>query len=124
MEHVLIDVAGTVLQAVLLGLVAVAIAWLKSKVKSERLLNALTELEKAAEITVGELQQTVVFGLKEAAADGKLSKEEIAELGQMSLSLVKARMSGAAQNLITAAGMDLNDLIRAQVEKQVLALKG
>ena len=124
MEHVLIDVAGTVLQAVLLGLVAIAIAWLKSKVKSERLLNALTELEQAAEITVGELQQTVVFGLKEAAADGKLSKEEIAELGQMSLSLVKARMSGAAQNLITAAGMDLNDLIRAQVEKQVLALKG
>ena len=124
MEHVLIDVAGTVLQAILLGLVAIAIAWLKSKVKSERLLNALTELEQAAEITVGELQQTVVFGLKEAAADGKLSKEEIAELGQMSLSLVKARMSGAAQSLITAAGMDLNDLIRAQVEKQVLALKG
>jgi len=124
MEHVLIDVAGTVLQAILLGLVAIAIAWLKSKVKSERLLNALTELEQAAEITVGELQQTVVFGLKEAAADGKLSKEEIAELGQMSLSLVKARMSGAAQDLITAAGMDLNDLIRAQVEKQVLALKG
>jgi hypothetical protein len=41
----------------------------------------MSELTSAAEQTVLELQQTVVEGLKEASADGKLTEVEIANLG-------------------------------------------
>lgn len=60
--------------------------------------------------TVGELQQLFVKGWKEAGG-GKLSEEQIEMLRQELFVLVKKKLDQPTQDLLTAAGADINALI-------------
>ena len=86
---ILIENAVNIVAAFFIALIGVFGAWLTAKLGKATQLDTVNraqqELIKLAQITVGELKQTVVDGMKAASKDGKLSKEEIAQLGQCSL---------------------------------------
>jgi len=72
-----VDVAA----AFFIAVIGVFRAWLTAKLGKATQLDTVNraqqELIKLAQITVGELKQTVVDGMKAAHADGKLTQDEI-----------------------------------------------
>ena len=115
MENAIINIVAQVIGTLLITAIGVFGAWLTAKIgKKVELTNinkAKDELISAAQTTVLELQQTVVEGMKAAAADGKLTEEEITELSLMLLGKTKAKMSMPAIQLLEAAAVDVNALI-------------
>ena len=120
MNDVIINIAAQVVSTLLITLIGVLGAWLTAKIgKRVELTNinkAKDELIEAAQQTVMELQQTVVEGMKVAAKDGKLSEDEITELSIMLLNKTKQKMSLPAIQLLEAAAVDVNALIRGAGE--------
>lgn len=72
--------------------------------------------------TVGELQQLFVKGWKEAGG-GKLSEEQIEMLRQELFVLVKKKLDQPTQDLLTAAGADINALISGAAEDWINTIK-
>ena len=70
-----------IVSTLLITLIGVMGAWLTAQIAKRHELASIhaaqQEVITAAQITVGELQQTVVDGLKAARKDGKLTKSEI-----------------------------------------------
>lgn len=120
MTDIIIKTVAEVIGTLLITAIGVLGAWLTAKIgKRVELTNinkAKDELILAAQQTVLELQQTVVEGMKAAAADGKLSDEEIASLGLTLLAKTKEKMSLSAMNVLEAAAVDVNALIRGAGE--------
>lgn len=120
MYEAIITVTAQVVASLLVTLIGVFGAWLTSKIgKRVELTNinkAKDELIAAAQQTVMELQQTVVDKLKDAAEDGKLSNQEINELGTLLLKMTKEKMSLPSINVLVAAGVDIDALIRGAGE--------
>ena len=123
MNDAIINAATQVVATLLITLIGVFGAWLTSKIgKRIQLSNinqAKDELIVAAQQTVLELQQTVVEGLKAASKDGKLSDDEIAGLGVTLLAKTKEKMSAPAIQLLEAASIDVNALIRGAGEELI-----
>ena len=127
MTDVIFEVVIHVIEAALLMAITIFGAWLTSIIgKKTALTNiniAKDEVIGAAQLTVEELQQTVVEGLKAAHEDGKLTKDEIAILGQKLLDGVFSKMSTPTAQLLEAAGVDLVSLIRGAGEAWLLEIK-
>ena len=127
MTNVLIETIVSVLANLAITLIGVFGAWLMAQIgKSQHLTTinaAVDELTVAAETTVLELQQTVVDGLKEASADGKLTKEEIAQLGKLLLDGTLAKMSGASMEVLRAANVDVNAIVTGAGEALIARMK-
>ena len=125
--NVIIENAVQIVATLLITLIGVLGAWMTSKIaKREELKNigaAADEAVHAAQPTVLELQQTTVEGLKKASADGKLTKDEIAELGKALMEGVMAKMSTSAVNLLNAAGVDLSKIIQGAAEAYIASMK-
>ena len=118
-----IEVVAGVAEVGLTGLLILLFTWIKKNTKSVNVKSAIDLLEQAATDTVGELQQTLVNGWKEVNEDGKLTDAEVDMLKLRSLALVKSRIGPAAQDVIIAAGIDLKDLINAEVQAAITAQK-
>ena len=120
MQDAIIKIIAEVLGTLLITLIGVLGAWLTAKIgKRVELSNinrAKDELIIAAQQTVLELQQTVVEGMKAAAADGKLTDDEIAGLSMTLLAKTKEKMSMPAIQLLESASVDVNALIRGAGE--------
>lgn len=105
----------------------ILLAWVGSKIaENKKLANisvAKHEVDDAVFQTVSELQQTVVDGLKAAAEDGKLTPEEITDLGFEVIEGVMRKLSEPSIHLLRAAGVDLEAYIRGAAEKWVATLK-
>ena len=84
---------------------------------------ATDEVIKMATITIGELQQTIVDDLKANAADGKLTKEEIAMLGEKLVEKTLEKMSQPVYDLLDAVGTDIIALIKGAGEDWINSLK-
>lgn len=127
MVNVIIENAVQIAATLVVTLIGVLGAWLTAKIgKREELKNisaATEEATKAAEKTVLELQQTTVDKLKEASADGKLTKDEIDELGKLLLDGALAKMSDAAKGVLNAAGVDLTAIIKGAGEAMIAKAK-
>ena len=95
MTNVIIENLVQIAATLLITLIGVLGAWLSTKLaKREELKNistATNEVIHAAQQTVLELQQTTVEGMKKAHADGKLTKDEITELGKLLIDGAMAR---------------------------------
>lgn len=120
MTDTIITIVAQVIATLLITLIGVFGAWLTAKIgKRVELTNinkAKDELVEAAQQTVMELQQTIVEGLKEKAADGKLTDEEIEGLCLSLLTKTKEKMSLPAIKVLEAAAVDVNALIRGAGE--------
>ena len=84
---------------------------------------AQAEIIALAEQTVGELQQTTVEEMTAASEDGKLTPDEVTELGTLLLDKVTAKMSVSAADLLTAAKVDVAALIAGAAENWIATLK-
>ena len=120
MTNVIIETVVQVLASLAVTLIGVFGSWLLAKLAKRAELagiqSATDELISAAQITVMELQQTVVEGLKSASADGKLTEDEINGLGVMLLNGAKEKMSEPSMNLLIAAGADIDKIIKGAGE--------
>ena len=120
MTNVIIETVVQVLASLAVTLIGVFGSWLLAKLAKRAELagiqSATDELISAAQITVMELQQTVVEGLKAASSDGKLTEDEINGLGVMLLNGTKEKMSAPSMNLLIAAGADIDKIIKGAGE--------
>ena len=124
---ILIENAVNIAAAFFIALIGVFGAWLTAKLGKATQLDTVNhaqqELIKLAQITVGELKQTVVDGMKAASKDGKLSKGEIAQLGQMLFEKTTAKLSASAMDVLTAAQVDISALITGTAEHLIGQMK-
>lgn len=127
MNTVIIETIVSVLANLAVTLIGVAGAWLVTQIAKSQQLNtintAVDELTNAAETTVLELQQTVVDGLKEASANGKLTQEEITNLGKLLLKGTLEKMSDSAMNVLKAANVDINAIVTGAGEALIARIK-
>ena len=124
---ILIENAVNIVAAFFIALIGVLGAWLTAKLGKATQLDTVNkaqqELIKLAQITVGELKQTVVDGMKAAHKDGKLTKEEIAQLGNLLFEKTTAKLSASAMDVLTAAQVDISALITGTAEHLIGQMK-
>ena len=127
MNEVIIETAVQILTVLLITLIGVLGTWVTSKIAKRNELasinTATNEVIGAAQLTVLELQQTVVEGLKAASADGKLTQDEIAKLGTLLVDMTMKKMSNSAKNLLTSAGVDITAIIKGAGEAMIQNMK-
>lgn len=127
MREVIIEVAVQVIGAILMGIIGVAFAYLTKLVgktkELEHVASAMDELENVVTTVVGDLQQTIVENLKAASADGKLSQEDIYDLGKLLVMKVKEQLSNPASTTIQAAGIDMTEAIHSIAEAYIARIK-
>ena len=127
MAEVIIENLVSIFATLLITLIGVLGAWLTAKIsKKTELANinaAQQEVVSMAQVTVGELQQTIVDKLKAAHEDGKLTGEEINELGNALVFKTIEKMSTPTYNLLNAAGVDIIALIKGAGENWISRLK-
>ena len=125
--NILIENAVNITAAFFIALIGVFGAWLTAKLGKATQLDTVNraqqELIKLAQITVGELKQTVVDGMKAAHTDGKLTKEEIAQLGQLLYDKTTAKLSASAMDVLTASQVDISALITGTAEHLIGQMK-
>lgn len=127
MREVLVEVGTQIIFELLMLLVGVLFAYLgkllaKTK-KMEHINMAMYELETVVKNVVGEIQQTTVDGLKEASADGKLTKDEIKRLGVLLVSHTLDQLSAPASETLIAAGVDIEGMIHSIAEAWIAEIK-
>ena len=124
---ILIENAVNIAAAFFIALIGVFGAWLTAKLGKATQLDTVNraqqELIKLAQITVGELKQTVVDGMKAANKDGKLTKDEIAQLGNLLYEKTTAKLSASAMDVLTAAQVDISALITGTAEQLIGNMK-
>ena len=127
MENVLIETLASIAANVVVTLVGILSAYLIAELgKHEKMRNvssAVDELTQAAETTVWELQQLVVDDLKEASEDGKLTRDEIRDLGSRLLSGTLSKMSASSINVLKAANVDINAIVTGAGEALIARIK-
>lgn len=127
MFEVIMENIINIVGALLMTLIGVLGAWITSKIAKRTELATINaaqmELIAMAQQTVGELQQTVVKGMKECSEDGKLDKEDIMFLGRELVKLTMAKLSEPTHQLLNAAGVDIVALIHGAGEDWINSLK-
>lgn len=127
MREVFIEVGTQIVFDLLMLLVGVLFAYLskliaKSK-KLEHIAIAMSELERVTTNVVGDLQQTVVDGLKAASENGKLSKNDIEWLGKQLIEKAAAQISIPTAETLQAAGVDIEAMIHSIAESWIAEIK-
>ena len=101
-------------------------AWLTAKIAKKQELSAIAaataQVIQAAQMTVGELQQTVVESLK--ANGAKLTEAQIAELGELLQQKAYGKLSAPTLALLDAVSVDVQALIRGAGENWIVRLHG
>ena len=127
MTDVIIENIVRIVAALLMMLISVGGAYLTSLIAKHEKLKAISEATQqvidAALQTAGELQQTMVNDLKEASADGKLSKEDIATLGKDVVELTLLKLTQPTKDLINGAGGDIEAIIHGATEAWLEEIK-
>ena len=127
MTDVIIENIVRIVAALLMMLISVGGAYLTSLIaRNEKLKSigmATQQIVDAALQTAGELQQTMVNDMKEASADGKLSKEDIATLGRDVVELTLLKLSQPTKDLINSAGGDIEAIIHGATEAWLEEIK-
>lgn len=110
-------------QMAFFALAAFAADKLGKNLKLKNLNIAVQKVCELARQTAGELQQTIVADLKANNPGGKLTGEQIDDLGFRLLNLVKLKLDTATQELIVASGADIDALITGECENYLNTLK-
>ena len=126
MEQTLISTVAQVIATLLITLIGVMGAWLTAQIAKKQKLAGIAaatqQVIQAAQTTVGELQQTVVESLK-AANGGKLTADQIKDLGQQLIAKTQDKLSDPVVNLLTASAVDVDALITGAGENWIARIK-
>ncbi len=119
----LISIAVTLITTLLSVVGSWALAKLAKRQELKNINTAMDEVIKTAQITVLELQQILVEGLKASSKDGKLLPADVDMLNKKLISMTKEKMSDATVNLLVSAGVDIEALIRGAGEAMIARMK-
>ncbi len=126
MSDTILSVLTEVAATLLITLIGVLGTWLTAKIAKKQQLAGIAaateQVIQAAQITVGELQQTVVEKLK-SAGGGKLTEAQIAELGELLKTKTMEKLSNPAMSLLEAAAVDVQALICGAGENWINKIK-
>ena len=124
---------STLLTAALTALAAICtyvVATIRAKVEREIEVKNIEQAQKylsimdsVIETTVDALNGTVKAELLDKAADGRITKEEGAELLDLAVVTVKAATSAKAQEAIGLLVVDMDEYIRLKIEALLVAQK-
>lgn len=111
-----------------LGIVITALAnniagYLKQKANSNLLNRYIDVLTDIVVDVVQSLNQTTVEDLKSAAADGKLTDEEINMISAKALDTVKTILGARGLEVLKIAFEDVDSLIASKIERAVREVK-
>lgn len=133
MEQVLAmgsELFSTILMGLLILLMAYVKRFLQQKIaliedeKIQKLsMNALQRADDIAEKVVKTMQQTTVQKLKEASADGKLTKEEIEQIQKDTAKNMNSLMTEDLYDALEMTVSDVNLYMGSLIESKVLDLK-
>lgn len=127
MKEILITQAAQIVSTLIVTLIGILAAWLTAKLNQhmqlKNLTAALDTCLKMTQVTVGELQQKFVEGMKIANEDGKLTQEEIKELNSSLITYTKEKMTPELINVIVNAGIDINKFILNAGENYIQEFK-
>lgn len=119
----LLEVVADIVATAVMAAIGVLGAWLAAKFgQNKKLANiaqATGQVILAAQLTVGELQQTAVEAMKAAAPNGKLSDAQIADLKRQLLSKTAEKLSAPVVQLLEASKTDVNALIQGAAEDMI-----
>lgn len=119
----LVELALDIVATIAMAAIGVVGAWLAAKLgQNKKLANiaqATNQVILAAQLTVGELQQTAVEAMKAAAPNGKLTKAQIAALNAQLLAKTTEKLSAPTVALLEAAKTDVNALIQGAAEDMI-----
>lgn len=121
--EILVSLAVTLITTLLSVVGSWALAKLAKRQELKNINTAMDEVIKTAQITVLELQQILVEGLKAANKDGKLLPADVDMLNKKLISMTKEKMSDATVNLLVSAGVDIEALIRGAGEAMIARMK-
>lgn len=127
MTNAIIELVTQLVFALFTMLIGVLGTWLSIRLEQHVKLNnielAIKNVLDMTEITVKELQQTVVDKLKAANEDNKLTMDEISALGNKLIEKTLEKLTQPTYDLLKAAGTDLEALIKGAGEAWILDLK-
>ena len=121
--QIVIAAAGLMFSAVIIPLVRAAFIWLKGKTENEALQAALSEAQAVADTVVASLQQTVVQGLKQRAADGKLSADDARDVAGLAVERFLSDLSAKSLALLEDNADDIIAYAANLLEARLLRLK-
>lgn len=127
MIDVIIEESVKVCGTLLIMLIGVLGTWLSTKiakkVEFQNIAKAVDVLTQMAQQTVGELEQTMVRDMKEAALDHKLTDDEITQLGEMLQKITIKKMSNPMVDCLRSASVDIQALITSAGEDWINTLR-
>lgn len=128
MTNIIIENLIKIAFAFLMTLIGVLGTWLTIQMeKTTKLGNVQAAVKSTinmAQLTAQELQQTVVDGLKHANTDNKLTKDEIAKLGEALIAKTLDKLDAPTTELLNGVGVDISALITGAGEAWIQKIKG
>ena len=112
----LVNVGLDILAKAAIAAIGLAGAWATAKIGQANIKAAIGQVTQAAQTTVGELQQTTVEAMKAAAADGKLTEDQIRTLKADLLRMTREKLAEPTVQLLEAAKLDINAMIQGAAE--------
>jgi uncharacterized protein YsxB (DUF464 family) len=104
-------------------LVKSGIQYLTSKTQNETAQKYATEIETIVCDAVSEISQTVVSGLKEKSADGKLTAEEADYVLGLAIEKSKLLMSDELLNYVFSKSIDVETYLTNKIESLIGRIK-
>ena len=125
--NTIIQYVAEIVAILVISAIGVFGSWLLNKMKQQKGLEniamATEQVIKAAQITVRELQQTLVGNWKEQQENGKLTPEQIIELKQKAIEITLKKLSEPTLKLLESAKIDVEVMITSAAEAYIDELK-
>ena len=125
--NTIIQYVDEIVAILVISAIGVFGSWLLNKMKQQKGLEniamATEQVIQAAQVTVRELQQTLVGNWKEQQENGKLTAEQIVELKQKAIEITLKKLSEPTLKLLESAKIDVEVMITSAAEAYIDELK-
>ena len=125
--NTIIQYIAEIVAILVISAIGVFGSWLLNKMKQQKGLEniamATEQVIQAAQVTVRELQQTLVGNWKEQQENGKLTAEQIVELKQKAIEITLKKLSEPTLKLLESAEIDVEVMITSAAEAYIDELK-
>ena len=125
--NTIIQYVAEIVTILVISAIGVFGSWLLNKMKQQKGLEniamATEQVIQAAQVTVRELQQTLVGNWKEQQENGKLTAEQIIDLKQKVIEITLKKLSEPTLKLLESAKIDVEAMITSAAEAYIDELK-
>ena len=125
--NTIIQYVAEIVAILVISAIGIFGSWLLNKMKQQKGLEniamATEQVIQAAQVTVRELQQTLVGNWKEQQENGKLTAEQIVELKQKAIEITLKKLSEPTLKLLESAKIDVEVMITSATEAYIDELK-